>query len=58
MKRGEFDSVKAAAREAGIITKSNPKTMTLSDNVDRVASRLKEHYSQEQLHKIREALGQ
>lgn len=58
MKRGEFESVAAAAREAGIITKTKPKTMTLSDNVDRVASRLKEHYSQEQLDRIREALGQ
>ena len=58
MKQGEFTSVAAAAREAGIIAAKPRRTMTLSDNVDRVVGRLKEHYSQEQLHRIREALEQ
>ena len=48
MKRGDFDSVAAAAREAGIITKAKPKTMTLSNQVDRVAERLHSHYEPEQ----------
>lgn len=58
MKRGEFPSVAAAAREAGIKLAKPKRTMTLSDNVDHVVGRLKEHYSQEQLHRIRAALGE
>ena len=56
MKQGEFDSVAAAAREAGIGFAKRKKTVTLSDNVDRVAERLKGHYSPEQLARIRERL--
>ena len=57
MKRGEFDSVAAAAREAGIGFAKRKKTVTLSDNVDRVAESLKGHYSPEQLARIRERLA-
>lgn len=58
MKQGEFTSVSAAAREAGIEFANRKKTLTLSDNVDRVADRLRGHYTQEQLQRIRERLAE
>ena len=48
MKHGEFDSVAAAAREAGITLPQPRRTVTLSDKVDRVAERLHSHYTPEQ----------
>ena len=56
MKRGEFDSVKAAAREAGIPLPQPRRTMSLSDNVVRVADKLRRHYTQEQVQRIAERL--
>ena len=56
MKRGEFDSVKAAAREAGIPLPQPRRTMSLSDNVDRVANKLRQHYTPEQVQRIAERL--
>ena len=53
---GEFDSVRAAAREAGIAIAQPKKTVTLSDNVDRVADTLKSHYTPEQVKRIVEKL--
>ena len=58
MKRGEFKSVAEAAREAGIKLAKAKKTVTLSDNVDRVADRLRGHYSPDQVRQIRERLAQ
>ena len=57
MKQGEFKSVAEAARAAGIKLAKPKKTVTLSDKVERVAERLKEHYSQEQILQLREHLG-
>ena len=54
--RGEFRSVAAAAEAAGIEWVKRPKTMTLSENVERVADRLRSHYSPEQLQRIMERL--
>ena len=56
MKQGEFKSVAEAARAAGIRLAKSKKTVTLSDKVDRVAERLKGHYSQEQIQELREHL--
>ena len=56
MKHGEFDSVAAAAREAGIPLPQPRRTMSLSDNVDRVANKLRQHYTQEQVQRIAERL--
>jgi hypothetical protein len=56
MQKGEFSSVAAAAREAGIEFAKRNRTVTLSDNVDRVADTLKGHYTGEQLRRIRERL--
>ncbi len=53
---GEFPSAAAAAREAGIGWVTRPKTLTLSKNVERVADRLKAHYSLEELQRIRDRL--
>ena len=58
MKLGEFESVAAAAREAGIKLVKPKKSVTLSENVDRVADRLRSHYSREQLRRIRELLDE
>ena len=58
MKRGEFTSVAAAAREAGIKLAVPKKTVTLSDNLDRVADRLMGHYTPEQVKRIRERLAE
>ena len=57
MKRGEFDSVAAAAREAGIPLPQPRRTVSLSDNVERVADRMKAHYSSEQVRRIIERLS-
>ena len=56
MKRGEFKSAAEAARAAGIRLAKRKKSVTLSDNVDRVAEKLKGHYSQEQIRQLREHL--
>ena len=53
---GEFDSVRAAARVAGIELATPKKTITLSNNVERVADTLKGHYEPEQLQRIIERL--
>ncbi|HLF04102.1 MAG TPA: hypothetical protein VI855_02665, partial [Dehalococcoidia bacterium] len=53
--RGEFSSVAAAAREAGILVK-NPKRVVLRDDVAVVATALKHHYTPDQLHALIEAL--
>ena len=57
MKRGEFKSVAEAARAAGIKLAKPRKTVTLSDNVDRLAKRLANHYSTEQVQQLREYLA-
>ena len=49
---GEFTSVRAAAREAGIALAQPKKTVTLSDNVERVADAIKGHYTREQVEQI------
>ena len=56
MKLGEFDSVAAAAREAGIPLPKPRRTVSLSNNVDRVANRLRQHYTLEQVQRIAERL--
>ena len=56
--RGEFRSAAAAAEAAGIEWVKRPKTMTLSDNVERVADRLRSHYTPEQLQRIRAKLDE
>ena len=56
MKRGEFKSAAEAARAAGIKLAKPKKTVTLSDKVDRVAEKLKGHYTQEQIRQLREHL--
>ena len=57
MQNGEFSSVAAAAREAGIM-KPRTKTVSLSPNVERVAGNIKKHYTPEQLATLIEALQQ
>ena len=57
MKQGGFSSVAEAARAAGIQMARRKKTVTLSDNVDRLADRLRSHYTHEQLQRIRSRLG-
>ena len=49
---GEFTSVRAAAREAGIALAQPKKTVTLSDNVERVADAIKGHYNRKQVEQI------
>ena len=49
---GEFTGVRAAAREAGIAMAQPKKTVTLSDNVERVADAIKGHYTREQVEQI------
>ncbi len=56
MKHGEFSSVAAAAREAGIHLPQPRRTVSLSDNVDRLALRLRQHYTAEQIQRIAERL--
>ena len=53
---GEFQSARAAAREAGIALAQPKKTVTLSDNVDRLVATLKSHYSAEQIQRLRKGL--
>lgn len=48
MKQGEFASVAAAAREAGINVPRKTKTLALGNNMNRLAERLSKHYTQEQ----------
>ncbi len=57
MKKGEFPSMAEAARAAGIRTAKPRKTVTLSDKVERVAERLKGHYTPEQIQQLRDHLG-
>ena len=54
--RGEFPSAAAAAAAAGIEWVHRPKTLTLSKNVERVADRLRAHYTSDELQRIRERL--
>lgn len=54
---GEFLSVRAAAREAGIELAQPKKTVTLTTNVERVADTLKSHYSREEVQRIIDRLG-
>ena len=49
---GEFLSVRAAAKAAGIELAQPKKTVTLSTNVERVADTLKLHYSREEVQRI------
>ena len=49
---GEFESVRAAAREAGIALAQPKKTVTLGGNVDRVADVLRTYYQPEQVQRI------
>ena len=58
MKAGEFESVRAAAREAGIELATPKRTVTLSDNVERVADRLRSHYTPDQLQRISARLAE
>ena len=55
--RGEFPSAAAAAAAAGIAWVKRTKTLTLSDNVERVADRLRTHYSPDQLRRILDLLS-
>ncbi len=55
MKNGEFTSVAAAAREAGILV-NNPKRVVLRDDVAVVAAALRQHYSEDQLKDLVNAL--
>ena len=54
---GEIPSARAAGIEAGIPWPEPTKTLRLSDDVDRVADRLKSHYSPDQLQRLIERLG-
>ena len=55
MKNGEFDSVAAAAREAGIY-KERTKSVGLIKDVDRVADNIRKHYTPEQVKALKDAL--
>ena len=55
MADGEFESVTAAARAAGII-KARPKRVGLIANVDRVAENIRKHYTPEQVKALKDAL--
>lgn len=52
---GEYESVRKAALDAGII-KSGPKTISLGNNVKRLATTLKANYSPEQVQEIVQVL--
>lgn len=56
VKDGEFESVRAAAREAGIPLAQPKPTMSLGDDVDKVALKLKARYTAEQIRRIVEVL--
>ena len=56
MKQGEFQSVAEAARAAGIQIAKARKTVTLSDKVERVAERIKGHYTPEQIRQLMDHL--
>ena len=56
MKNGEFTSVAAAAREAGIVVK-NPRRVVLNDDVSAVVAALKRYYSPEQFIAFGKAVG-
>ena len=53
---GEFGSARAAARAAGIPVSDAVKTVRLTDNVEKVADKLKGHYSDEQVRRIADRL--
>ncbi|MCY4437049.1 MAG: hypothetical protein OXE05_06915 [Chloroflexi bacterium] len=55
MKNGEFKSVAAAAREAGVL-KPRPKSVALLGNPKRVAANIKKHYTPEQVRALKDAL--
>ena len=55
---GEFPSASAAAAEAGLEWVKRPKTLTLGKNVERVADRLRAHYTPEELQRIRDRLAE
>ena len=46
--RGEFRSVRAAAIAAGIVVQQSKRTVTLGNNIDRLADALHGHYTPEQ----------
>ncbi len=52
---GEYESVRKAALDAGIV-KAGPKTISLGNNVKRVAATLKDNYSREQVQEIVQVL--
>ena len=54
----EFQTVSEAVKAAGIGFTKRKKTVTLSDNVDRVADTLKDHYTEEQIRRIMQRLGE
>ena len=56
LQRGEFSSITAAALEAGIVKKRRLPNVSLSDDIGRVATMLKKHYSDEQIEQLREEL--
>ena len=55
---GWFPSAAAAAAAAGIEWVKRPKTLTLGKNVERVADRLKTHYTPDELQRIRDRLDE
>ncbi len=55
---GEFPSVSAAAREAGIKAADLRRRMVLGENLHQVASTLKATYTQDQLQRLVEILDE
>ena len=55
MQNGEFESVAAAARAAGIL-KTPPKRVGLLADVNRVAANIRKHYTPEQVQTLKDAL--
>ena len=55
--RGEFPNAAAAAAEAGLEWVKRSKTLTLSKNIERVADRLRAHYTPDELQRIRDRLS-
>ena len=55
MLNGEFTTVAAAAREAGLL-KIRPKSIGLIQDVRRVAANIRKHYTPDQVKELRDAL--
>ena len=55
MVNGEFKSVSAAAREAGIL-RQRAKSVSLTTNTAKVAANIKKHYTPEQVQALKDAL--